>query len=527
MATVIPPDLNPVSPESVELVDDSTQVFSPSLARGTMQRVSFGDPRWRIMRKYSAVRADDKARLATAFNEARGRFNTIRTTPGYVQRGSFPSQERLPNPTFANGITGWTNEASWTISVKDKVLRATRNQAGVTSFFVISNVVNGVTQFAPHVARFFCNLGASLNPAAFTARVDDYGTLAGSLQPFQQMITGVVVPITTQIQPAAAHLVPTVIPVTPGAYIDVLWASLTRCALVDTGVNLIPFSDTFSDSSWVKVNTSIGVNTTTAPDGTTTGDSLIEDAAAGTQHFIQTANLTIPIAPTEISCTIYVKANTRTWCHLAIVEFTGPTQAGAYFNLATGALGSVSNGTNMSACRSSIAPLGNGWYRISVTARKTNFATVIQPHLYLATSDGITSYDGNGVSSIFVWRAGIQIAFAGGVPNQTLGVPDTGTQYKSGTMNIKGLPASSAGTLLAGDYFEVNGELKRITAPVNSDAAGCATISFRPAMVAAPSDNDPVIFGNPMGRFLGSSIKWDSQWGLQEDGSITLDEVYE
>jgi hypothetical protein len=524
---LIPPDLNPVSPESVELVDDATQAFVPTLARGNVQRTSFGDPRWRIHRRYSAVRAEDKARLATVLNEARGKYATVRTVPGYVQRGSFPSQEMLPNNTFAAGVTGYAAESYWTLTAKDKVLRATRNTAGNTGFFVVPNVIAGLTQYAAYVARFFLNLGAAFDPNTFQMRVDDYGTLAGPVQLFEPMATGVIVPKTTSARPAVAQIFPAAQAVGGGNYIDLPWVSLTRCALVDAGNNLIVFSDTLSDSSWIKARATLSSNTTTAPDGTVTGDTFAEDATAAATHMMSSSPVTITSSPADVTATAYVKANTRSWCYLGIIENTGNTFAGSYFNISAGTVGTVGNGTNMTDCRASVVALGNGWFKISVVCRKANLATTIQMQLYLATADNVSTYDGNGVNSIFVWRLGCRTGPAFGVPNQTLGVADPGTQYKGGSMNIKGLPASVVGTLLAGDYIEINGELKRVTAPVNSDAAGCATINFRPAMVNPPVDNDPVVIGNPMGRFLASGIKWDSQWGIQEDATLDLDEVYE
>lgn len=527
MAVLFPPDLNPVSPESVELVDDATTVFSPSMARGNMQRLSFGDPRWRITRKYSAVRAEDKARLSTILNGARGRFETVRTVPGYVQRGSFPSQELFANPTFANGTTGWSSEAAWTVSVKDKVLRSQRNQSGGTAFFALPTALSGLTQYGIYIARFFIRLGGAFDSTTFTVRIDDYSTLSGVNQLFKSMQSAIIVPKTTSARPAIAQLLPVAFLAEGGAYVDVQWASFTRCALVDAGNNMVLFSDTFSDSSWTKVLCSVGVNVAAAPDGSITADSLLEDNSAGAQHFIQTANLAIPAGTGDLTASFYVKAGARTWCHLAIVEFTGPSQAGVYFNLATGVIGSAPNGANMVDCRGAITALGSGWYRISVTARNTNNATVIQPHLYLASSDGITAYDGNGSAGILVWRGGITPGSAASIPNQTIGVANPGSQFKTGYVRAKGLPASVNGTLLSGDYIEINGELKRLTAPVNSDANGNAIIHFRPAMVNPPLDNDPIIIGNPMGRFLASNMKWDSQWGIQEDANVTLDEVYE
>lgn len=56
---------------------------------------------------------------------------------------------------------------------------------------------------------------------------------------------------------------------------------------------------------------------------------------------------------------------------------------------------------------------------------------------------------------------------------------------------------SQTGLLLPGDYFEVNGELKMVTASVDSDGAGDATINFVPSLRASPVNNAVVTQNNP------------------------------
>jgi len=60
------------------------------------------------------------------------------------------------------------------------------------------------------------------------------------------------------------------------------------------------------------------------------------------------------------------------------------------------------------------------------------------------------------------------------------------------TLNTDGWTPNQTGILLAGDYFEVNSEIKRMTANVNSDGSGNATLQFGPELRVSPSDNDPV-----------------------------------
>ena len=323
---LIPPDLEAVSPEQIELVDDATQVFAPAFARGVTQRISFGDPRWRILRRYQGVRAEDKARLMNVLNEARGRFCTVRTTPGYVQRGSFPSQELLANNQFANGTTSWSCEAQWSLSARDQVLRSVR-QSYNASFFAIAAQVTGLTAYAPYIFRMYTKLGAAI-PTTSTVRMDDYATYSPPQQAWEPLNTQVFIPQSTTLRPAIALMTPANIMAQPGACIDMSFASLTRCALVDTGINLIPYSDVANDVSWTKTRATITANTTVAPDGTTTADTLTEDNTAASTHQILSGTAPVPsTANIDVSGTICLKAGTRTWAAVQLFEESNNTAA--------------------------------------------------------------------------------------------------------------------------------------------------------------------------------------------------------
>jgi len=82
-----------------------------------------------------------------------------------------------------------------------------------------------------------------------------------------------------------------------------------------------------------------------------------------------------------------------------------------------------------------------------------------------------------------------------------------GTALGSGLINGAGQTGSSIVTdgwdinqpilLEIGDYIEINGELKRVTARVASDGSGNATIPFLPPIRKSPADNSTVITTNP------------------------------
>ena len=158
--------------------------------------------------------------------------------------------------------------------------------------------------------------------------------------------------------------------------------------------NLLRYSEQFEDGVWTKITTSVTANTTTAPNGTLTADSLIPNAV--TFGLIQqTANITANV-PNTFS--VYAKYNgisifqlqTRdnaNNANVAIVNFdilTGvvlmaPSASGAYSNASA-----------------TIESVGNGWYRLSLTST-SNISVTSRFRLVSDLSDGINGY--------FIWGA--------------------------------------------------------------------------------------------------------------------------
>jgi hypothetical protein len=89
------------------------------------------------------------------------------------------------------------------------------------------------------------------------------------------------------------------------------------------------------------------------------------------------------------------------------------------------------------------------------------------------------------------------------------------------------LPVSTNGLLMPDDEIQVGNELKLVTAPLNSDAAGLGYLQFEPPLRGAPADNAPVILHEPMGRFLftGELVGWDHEPGIITRASAEFEEA--
>jgi hypothetical protein len=154
--------------------------------------------------------------------------------------------------------------------------------------------------------------------------------------------------------------------------------------------NLVTFSEQFDNAAWTKRSATISANVVNAPNGTLTADKIIEAASTGFHSILQ-SNASRVGVPYTFS--VYLKAAERTW---ALVWFDAES-AGAYVNLSTGELGTVSSGVT-----ASVTSVGDGWYRCVISKNIVIGAGVA---VYTATSNGGASYVGNGTSGIFAWGA--------------------------------------------------------------------------------------------------------------------------
>jgi hypothetical protein len=212
---------------------------------------------------------------------------------------------------------------------------------------------------------------------------------------------------------------------------------LPRGFLVEEArTNLALRSAEFGSISWTKNNATVTANVTTAPDGTTTAFKLAEDAATGFHGINQLATL---VSGTAYTQTFFVKAAERNW--IALTEGNNVT-ATAYFNLATGTIGTVSGTGSPSA---TIVPFGNGWYRVSLTFTPIANAGNIQ--IRTATADGTANYAGTVGSGVFIWGAQLE---AGSFP--TSYIPTT-----TSTVTRSADVATITGSLFSQWYGQARG----------------------------------------------------------------------
>ena len=164
--------------------------------------------------------------------------------------------------------------------------------------------------------------------------------------------------------------------------------------------NLFTYSQTFDNVVWGKFSATVTANTIIAPDGTLTGYTLTEDAAAA-QHLIAQSNPLTYAVGDIYTLSVYAKhVNPATNDRYLLLTSFGENYI--LFNVVTGAV--IQSAGSLAVSNTSV---GNGWWRFSATFSKSN---VSSPNFYYGLwhpSLG-NSYTGNNTSNISLWGAQLE-----------------------------------------------------------------------------------------------------------------------
>ena len=179
-------------------------------------------------------------------------------------------------------------------------------------------------------------------------------------------------------------------------------------------VNKLIYTQQFDNAAWTKAQATVTANSSVAPDGTTTADTLLDTAANNIHHINQTVTGT----PSGLTYTVsaYLKASALNYATIGLSDISsGSLYAVAVFNLSSGALAtSGAAGAGYSVTSSGITSVGNGWYRCAVTVvagTSVSFLKAVvganKTGVITGSAGGFETYLGDG-SGVFVWGAQLE-----------------------------------------------------------------------------------------------------------------------
>lgn len=520
---LLPPDL-PIA-NATNNLDANTSAFKSPTVGSTRTAERLGD-QLRFQLTF-ATTSDNPAvkrqrgRMIAFLSSLRGQSARVwMTPPGATQRGSFPATELFVNNDFSGGLTGWSSDAQYSLSAIDRGIRSTRAQ--VTGNSSALGQLVSLSAGIPYVIRGAINNGRGpIGVFLANTALVSYSS---------QLSQGVVEAAFTTVAANGPYGLfdPSVSGAIATNYFDTKWMSLSRCAQVDNGVNLLLNSDTPGNGTGWTINAAtFATAAAAAPDGSATVAQLVETTANSSHNATQT--VTVAAAAADFTFSIFVDqgSSPRGFCWIQMTETLGSTTTSFFLNLATGVISNLSSGANWTAISTFSINYGNGWWRIGLTARKTNAATAITVFVGTATTASTSSFVGSTSAYLLTWRASLAQSSVPVQPVQTAGTAQTGTLQTGLQLNVKGLPVSTQGLLLPGDWIEVNsGQLNMLGSPLDSDGAGLGTaVLVRPPRTS-PADSSGFVINNPMGKFYvnANSTAWNEAPGKFSDATIELAE---
>jgi hypothetical protein len=216
-----------------------------------------------------------------------------------------------------------------------------------------------------------------------------------------------------------------------------MYGSCPALLLEPQRTNLALRSEEFDNASWIKTNSTITPNNTTAPDGNLTADRLSDNSTSGI-HGVQAVNIG---SSGIFTFSFYAKANTlnRVGIFTNSVVNVNLATTPLVFDLLNGVV--VNSVTGITA---SIESRPNGWYRCSAV-----IPTSASGNYLIVTSNGGTTvnYIGSG-QSIFIWGAQVEAGAYSTtyIPTTTAAVTRIADVFTRDNIYTNNLITSSGGT---------------------------------------------------------------------------------
>jgi hypothetical protein len=366
----------------------------------------------------NADTAPDGTSTATSITQATGQ-----TTAGQSQQSVTVAPLTYTASVFAkpNGknflrfletLSDGTNRATW-FDVQNGTIGTTNAAHTATITASTNGFFRCTITFTVNTARTGAIAVGLADTNGSSTVVDSGGILAWGAQ-LEQRSTVTAYTVTTT-QPVTNY-VPQLLTALSGVarfdYNPTTFASL-GLLIEEQRTNLLTYSEQFDNAAWTKSGSSITTNTIVAPDGTLTGDGLVEDTATA-NHAVTQSNTVV--ANTTYTASCYFKAFATGAARFARIQYgntAGSNGVRVLFDLSNGTISTAAaNFGTGSGASASITPVGNNWYRCTLSGIIDSTSTTGRIDIFLQSTGGsfTATYTGNGYSGIFIWGAQLEAA---------------------------------------------------------------------------------------------------------------------
>lgn len=170
-----------------------------------------------------------------------------------------------------------------------------------------------------------------------------------------------------------------------------------------TQQDLLVYTEQFDNGNWPKTRATVTADAILAPDGTMTGDKLVEDSG-GSDHYLQQSPSKAASA-IDYVFTGHLKAGERTKAYIVCYGSSFSNRADLQVDLVTGELTAPAAAAGTFAGASArVTMRANGWLRIQLRFTSDTH-TAISCRFCLV--NGTTSYTGDGTSGFYIWGANL------------------------------------------------------------------------------------------------------------------------
>lgn len=271
----------------------------------------------------------------------------------------------------------------------------------------------------------------------------------------------------------------------------------------EQSVNWLTYSEQFD--KWVNGNSYLSLNSAVAPDGTYTACKFIEGSDnIARAHTNVSANSQSFTGGTWYTRTVYAKAAERNYIIIGFGQDAAfPNYEYGLFNLSTG-LATVYYGTPLV----SMTPVGNGWYRCSITKLASASASNCSVDLQLHNgTDNV--YIGNGKSGVYIWGAQLEErAFA------TSYIPSTDTFTSRAT---------------AGSFIGSNGLIQSAATNVARYNYNPNNLGLAPKLLLEPASTNLLTYSEDQSNGIWTSpvggLTITNNTTISPDGGMTADTI--